>query len=95
LNIYLSDDEIHMLTQIYISLLSYRMGILACHLFQVQSDQSELDQRDYTQLEVHLLDGEIYMQTEIYIPQIAGSTGSLADQVSQDTAVAGAYGLLW
>jgi hypothetical protein len=83
-----------MLTQIDISQISYRMGILACHVLQVQSDQSELDLRDSTQLEVHLLDGEKYMQTEIYISYIGGSTGSLADQVSQDTAVAGAYGLL-
>lgn len=89
MNIYLWDDEIHMLTQIDISQISYRMGILACHVFQVQSDQSELDQR-----EVHLLDGEIYMQTEICIAQIASSTGSLADQVSQDIAVADAYGLV-
>jgi hypothetical protein len=83
-----------MLIQIDISPFSYRMGSLACHVLQVQSDQSELDLRDSAQQEVHLLDGEIYMQTEIYISQIAGSTGSLADQVSQDTAVAGAYSLL-
>ena len=78
---YLWGDEIHMLTQSDISQISYRMGILACHAFQVQSDQSELDLRDFAQLQVHLLDGEIYMQTETCTSQTACSTDSLADQV--------------
>jgi hypothetical protein len=93
LNIYLWDDEIHMLTQSDISHFLYRTGSLACHVFQVQSDQTELDLRNSTQLEVHLLDGEIYMQIEIYIPQTEGKTGSLADQASEDTAAAWAYSL--